>query len=241
MQLQPFEVFNGITELIFIIITIILGLSIIAKYPKTKNREFLLVGIVWIGVAEPWFAGVFSFIYTLMTGKMVTVSLYLLIAFTFVPLTIFLWFIVFTDLVYKEKQKVILLIIAIYEIIFEVIFLFLVFSNPSSLAELHTPLVIEYKLVIQIYLVSTLLIILITGIIFSLKTRQAGTQEFKWRGNLLLIAFISIIIGSIFDTFFTRDVILILLKRLLLISASNEFYLAFAMPKWMKTHIFKIK
>ena len=241
MQLQPFEVFNGITELIFIIITIILGLSIIAKYPKTKNREFLLVGIVWIGVAEPWFAGVFSFIYTLMTGKMVTVSLYLLIAFTFVPLTIFLWFIVFTDLVYKEKQKVILLIIAIYEIIFEVIFLFLVFSNPSSLAELHTPLVIEYKLVIQIYLVSTLLIILITGIIFSLKTRQAGTQEFKWRGNLLLIAFISIIIGSIFDTFFTRDVILILLKRLLLISASIEFYLAFAMPKWMKTHIFKIK
>ena len=29
----------GITELIFITITIILGLSIIAKYPKTKNRE----------------------------------------------------------------------------------------------------------------------------------------------------------------------------------------------------------
>ena len=101
MQLQPFEIFNGITEIIFVTITIILGLSVIAKYPKTKNKEFLLVGIVWIGVSQPWFAGVYSFIYTLATGEMISATLYLLIGFTFIPVTTILWFIVFTDLVYK--------------------------------------------------------------------------------------------------------------------------------------------
>ena len=238
MRLQPFEIVNGISLLIYVSITIILGLVISSKYFKEKNRTFLLVGLTWIFMSFAWVAGVISFFYTLTTSKMISVSMYLFFGFTFLPLAMFTWFIAFSDLVYNEYQKIILIIAIIYGVVFEVIFLYLLFTNPNYLAILHSPLEIEYKLFIQLYLASILIIIFVTGITFAIKTRKVQ-PDMKWRGNLLLIAFISIIIGSIFDTIFTQNIILILLKRLLLISASFEFYCCFSPPKLFKKAFIK--
>ena len=241
MELQPFEIFNGITELIFVGITMILGFSIIAKYLTTKNREFLLVGLTWIIVTEPWIAGAFSFLYTLFTDTMITTEMYLIVGFTFLPLAQCLWIIAFTDLVYKEKQKTIIAIVLIYSVIFEIFFFYFLFTQPSILAVLHRPLEIEYKIFIQLYLISLITFTLVTGIIFAQKTKQLGGAELKWRGNLLILAFILLVIGSSFDTIFTQDILLILFKRLMLIFSSFAFYCSFAIPKWLKKLILKNK
>ena len=241
MELQPFEIFNGITEIIFVGITMVLGFSIVAKYFATKNRELLLVGLTWIIITEPWIAGIYSFLFTLFRGSMITTEAYLIVGFTFLPLAMFLWIIVFTDLVYKEKQKIIVAIVLIYSILFEIFFFYFLFTQPSILAVLHSPLEIEYKLFIQLYLIFLMAFTLLTGIIFAQKTKQLGGAELKWRGNLLIIAFVLLIIGSIFDTIFTQNILLILFKRLILIFASIAFYFGFVIPKWLKNLILKNK
>lgn len=239
MELQPFEIFNGITEIIFVGITMVLGFSIIAKYFATKNRELLLVGLTWIIMTEPWIAGIYSFLFTLFTGNMITTEAYLIVGFTFLSVAMLLWIIVFTDLVYKEKQKIIVAIVLIYSVIFETFFFYYLFTQPSILAVLHRPLEIEYKLFIQLYLIFLMTFTLLTGIIFAQKTKQLGGAELKWRGNLLIVAFVLLIIGAIFDTIFTQDILLILFKRLILIFASFSFYCSFVIPKWLKNLILK--
>ncbi|HEY0089682.1 MAG TPA: hypothetical protein VGB37_12620 [Candidatus Lokiarchaeia archaeon] len=239
MELQPFEIFNGITEIIFVGITMVLGFSIIAKYFASKNRELLLVGLTWIIMTEPWIAGIYSFLFTLFTGNMITTEAYLIVGFTFLSVAMLLWIIVFTDLVYKEKQKIIVAIVLIYSVIFETFFFYYLFTQPSILAVLHRPLEIEYKLFIQLYLIFLMTFTLLTGIIFAQKTKQLGGAELKWRGNLLIVAFVLLIIGAIFDTIFTQDILLILFKRLILIFASFAFYCSFVIPKWLKNLILK--
>jgi len=241
MELQPFEIFNGITEIIFVGITMVLGISIIAKYFTTKNRELLLVGLTWIIMTEPWIAGIYSFLFTLFTGSMITTEAYLIVGFTILPLSIILWSIAFTDLVYKESQKIIVSIVLISSVFFEIFFFYFLFTQSLVLAVLHRPLEVEYKLFIQLYLISMIAFTLLTGIIFAQKTKQSGGAELKWRGNLLILAFILLVIGSLFDTIFTQDILLILFKRLILIFASFSFYCSFVIPKWLKNLILRNK
>ena len=91
--LQPFDILNSILQTIFIVTTIIVGLTIASKYPKYKNRVFLMVGFAWIGMVEPWMASVSNFFYTLITGNMFNVQIYLLIGMTFIPLSLTFWFV----------------------------------------------------------------------------------------------------------------------------------------------------
>jgi len=237
MELNIVELFNGISEFVFVIVSLILGLLIILRYPKTKNRTYLLVGIVWIGISQPWFAGVVSLFYALITNDLISVELYLLIGLIFLPCTIFLWGAAFSDLIYKEKQNFILLILGLWGVIFEIIFIYYLINDSSSLATLYFPLVIEYKLFIQINLVLVISFALLTGIIFALKTRNINNPEQKLRGAFMLIAFITFTIGCILDTIFISDIFFIVFKRVFLIVSSFAFYFSFILPDWIK-HIF---
>ena len=135
--LQPFDILNSILQTIFIVTTIIVGLTIASKYSKYKDRVFLMVGFAWIGMVEPWMASVFNFFYTLINGRMFNVQIYLLIGMTFIPLSLTFWFVAITDLMYKKRQKIILTIIIVYGILFEIYFLYYLFNDPAVLAVLH--------------------------------------------------------------------------------------------------------
>lgn len=239
MELELIEVFNGISEIIFVSITIVIGCLIMMKYKKTNNKIFLIVGFVWIGIAQPWLAGVVSFFYTLITAKMISLSLYLLIGFQFLSFTAFLWGFAFTELVYKEKQLIFLLIIGIWFAIFEILFLYFLFTDPSLLATLHSPLVIEYKLFIQIFLLSIIVLALLTGVLFVKKTKRSDNPEHKLRGNFLLLAFILLTIGSLFDTIYVENILIIIIKRSILIFASFAFYCSFILPERIKNLFLK--
>ncbi|MHA1491846.1 MAG: hypothetical protein ACTSRI_19605 [Promethearchaeota archaeon] len=233
-MLEPFDIYNAILQLIFVSISIIVGLKIISKFFKYKKKTLLLVGLTWIGMVEPWMASCSSFLFTITTGMMFSVEIYLLIGMFFLPMTLIIWFIAFTDLLLKEKQKIILFVIAIYGVLFETFFLFFLFTEPSVVGILHGPIDIEYGLLIQSYLFSVLVLTLITGVLFARKTLNVEDAEIRLKGKFLLIAFISFVIGSISDTIFTANIVELLITRIILISASFEFYCGFILPKWMK-------
>ena len=241
MELEPIEIVNGVFCVIFIIISIIVGLTIISKYPKYKNKNLLLVGLVWIGMVSPWIATSSSFLYTFITGKLLTTETYYLIGITFLPITFFIWMIVITNLVYKEQRRIILLIFAIYGIIFEIFFLYFLFNDVSVLGELVSPINSDYGLILQLYLISIILIALITGILFSRESLKSNNPEIKLKGKFLMMAFISFVVGSILDTITTDNVVFILITRIVLISSSIAFYCGFILPNWMKKTFLKEK
>jgi len=234
--LQPFDILNSILQTIFIITTIIVGLKIASKYSKFKDRVFLMVGFAWIGMVEPWMGSVSNFFYTLITGKMFNVQVYLLIGMTFIPVSLIFWFVAITDLMYKKRQKLILTIIIIYGVLFEVYFLYYVFNDPSVLAVLHGVIDIEYKLPIQIYIFSVLIMSIIIGLLFSRTSMKSENPEVRLKGKFLFLAFILFVAGAISDTIFLRDISTLFATRIILISSSVFFYFGFILPTFIKNY-----
>ncbi|TFG14384.1 MAG: hypothetical protein EU535_03415 [Promethearchaeota archaeon] len=232
--LQPFDILNSILQTIFIVTTIVVGLTIASKYSKYKDRVFLMVGFAWIGMVEPWMASVSNFFYTLITGSMFNVQIYLLIGMSFIPISIIFWFVAITDLMYKKRQKLILTIIIVYGIFFEIYFLYYLINDPSVLAVLHGVIDIEYKLPIQLYVFSVLFLGSFTGLLFSRTSIKSENAEVQAKGKLLFVAFILFIAGAISDTIFLRDIPTLFITRIILISASIFFYFGFIFPNFIK-------
>lgn len=54
MALQFIDFANGVFSLIFVSISILIGLTIFSKYFEYKRRIYLLLGLTWIGMSAPW-------------------------------------------------------------------------------------------------------------------------------------------------------------------------------------------
>ena len=235
--LNSFDILNAILQAIFIVTTIIVGLIIASKYSKYKDRVFLMVGFAWIGMVEPWMASVSNFFYVIITGRMFDVRIYLLIGMTFIPLSLTFWFVAITDLMYKKRQKVILFLIITYGILFEIYFLYYIFNDPSVLAVLHGVIVIEYKLTLQLYVFSVLVLSILTGLLFSRTSIRSENPEIRLKGKLLCIAFVLFVVGAVSDTIFLRDISTLFITRLILISASVFFYFGFILPNFLRKRL----
>ena len=238
MALETIEIVNGIFSLIFVVISTIVGIIIISKFPKTKQRTFLFVGLSWIGIASPYWGSSVSLLVGLATGKGITPQLYMLIALTLLPLFFLFWMIAFTDLVFKDKQKIILIIFSIEAIIFEIFFLFYLFTNPIAIGELQSPVNMRYLSFVRIWLLIHALIFLITGLLFARKTIKLGTPEMQLKGLFIAIAFISYMLGASLDILFPLGFVI---NRIILMSSAVEFYFGFTLPDWIKKLLIKQK
>jgi hypothetical protein len=231
VELTTFELINGIMSIIFVSISIIVGVKIASKYIKYKRRTFLLFGITWIGVASIWYSHTASVIIILTTGHEISDELYMFLGNAFLPITWFVWMIAFTDLVYKDKQKILLILSAIYGIIFEIYFIYYLFTDSSVLGELVSPVDASYNLIMTFYQISCLIYFLTTGILFARPSLKSDNPEIKLKGKFLLIAFISLVMGAVFEILSHISIFILIIGRLILISSSIEFYCGFILPK----------
>ena len=236
MALTTVEIINGTLSLIFVIISAIVGILIILKYPKSKQRTFLFVGLTWIGITSPYWGVSTSLLVGLATGKPITLQLYLLLAITLLPLFFFFWMVAFTDLVAKNQQKIILLIFAIDIIIFEIFFLYFVFTNPSEIGEMQSAVNMRYLSFVRWWVLIHALLFLITGLIFAIATMKIGTPEMRIKGFFIAIAVISYIVGVCLDILYPVGFVL---NRIILMSSAIEFYFGFILPNWLKKILIK--
>lgn len=234
MGLEPLDLLNGTFSLIFVVISTLVGLIIVVKYFKTKNRTILWVGLAWILIVCPWWPSATSAFVALATGKGITLEIYLLLGNLFVPLFLLFFVGAFTEIYFHEKQKIILLIFIIYGILFEIYLIYFVIVDPSVLGDLKGVVDIEFKGFLRYYLISSVFITLIIGVFLALNSLKSEDPVIKLRGRFLLAAFISFTVGSICDASVPLDFITLPLIRILLISSAIEFYFGFIMPDWIK-------
>ncbi len=239
MALSPTEMLNGSLALSASILAIVIGAKIASAYFRTKRREYLLIGLVGILLPEPWWPSGTSFLYVLVTGQPISPQMYILIGNLFIPLSTTLWLIAFTDLLYKKKQKLIVGLFLAYSIVFEIVLLWLLSIDYRLIGELQGYVDIQYRFFVMIYLLSVVLMIMITGTMFSMQSLRSDNPELKMKGIFLLYAFWAFCVGALLDAAVELNVATLLIARVILVSSSISFYFGFLTPEFVKKKFVK--
>lgn len=242
--MQLVDVLQGSFSLIFVIISLIIGITILSKYFEHKNRLFLLVGISWIGVANPWMPDSISFLMNLIIQESLHVGWYFIIGNVFIPIALLTWLTAYTDMIKRKAQKKVLLITILLSILFEIIFfgLFFIDMDLIGIINPNRPFTVEFGVFITIYLLVVIVVMSVTGVSFAQKSVKSDDREVRLKGKLLRAAFITFTIAAILDsllgTIFEDPTdpllaIMVVVVRVLLMLSAIEFYGGFLLPRWM--------
>jgi len=246
--LELVDVLHGSFSLLYVIISFAIGLIILFKYLKFKNRLYVLVGLTWIFLSFPWLPDSISFLMNIFVRTSLTEEWYFIIGNVFLPIALISWIIAYTDMINKDKQKLAVAIILIFSIVFEIIFFTLFFIDIRLIGSYTTLFSADLGILLIIFLFITMLIMLITGLQFAQKSIKSEDKEVKLKGKLLRGAFItftiaallektarSILLGVVFqDPTDPLLTVMLAIVRVLLVLSGFAFYGGFLLPRWIK-------
>ena len=146
------------------------------------------------------------------------------------PIGIYFWLWAITDLMYKEKQTNVLIISGIYFLSYEVLLILslILFYIDGQLNPILYPILV-------MYLLSFLLIVVITGMRFGYENLISDNPINKLQGKLMIIAFSMFTIGCIIILVENSFVI----YTFLLTPCFILFYFSFVLPKRIKMRILR--
>ncbi|MBD3216314.1 MAG: hypothetical protein GF311_27115 [Candidatus Lokiarchaeota archaeon] len=241
MTLGPIDYVNGTLSLLFVLISISVGILLIWKYKKFKEITLLYVGITWIIMCEPWWPHSVSFIVSLFTGEGLDIRTFYFLAVTFIPIGLLAWLAAFTQFLYKSKQKIVVALVGVAMAIFEVIFFVVLALNPSIIAKKSTDVdYLNYPFILTFFL-AVLGIFLVTGIIFASYAMKSEIRKNQIKGRILLIAIFLYTIGGGLDGAFEGIIGILIISRIMLALSSIMFYFGFVLPKWLEKILIKEK
>jgi len=232
-MLELVDLLNGLLVICIVIVFFTIGISVAARYFKHKQKLLLYVGIGWCGMAITYLFNGIMFLMFVTTGEILD-PVIRFIGLTLTPYFMFLWLIGITELLVKEKQKIILISWSIFGAFYEIFFIYFLISDPSGIGELKPPNDTKFTFFVVIYLMTVLLIILITGISFGYKGLKSDNPDTKLKGKFLSIAFCSFVIGAILELFSTISIIILVIGRFVVMSSAVEFYIGTILPERIK-------
>ena len=238
MAIEFLELLQGTFCLIFIILTIIIGLTIALKYIKYRHKNLILIGIAWIGMAVPWIPEIIE-LYIRSTDASVNnnviIFLFIILNLAILPFFVVLWLIAFTDLLNLKKtmRSMILIIFAFFSIIAEILIFYFYYTNLALVGTFSGPHLLGWSLFANIFLFICILFVLISGLLFARESLKSSDIEIKLKGKLLLTAFLLFTVGAIIDVALA-SVISNVIARSVLAFSSIMFYFGYILPDWIK-------
>lgn len=241
LQLSNFEFFYGILTFFAVIISIILGIIIAQKYLKVKKIEFLLVGLTWIFLSSPYWSDAIQFITITFFGFQINTAVYFFIANAFIAPIHIVWIIALIKFIFHKQKKTILIIFSAEAIIFEIFFLVNFFIDPNLIGTQMSAFVVEWALWMQIYLLVSIVLFLLTGFIFARQSLKSENRELSVKGWFLIFAIICFTVATLIDVIGAEapTEITIFFARTFLIVSSIFFYIGFTLPRFIKELIIK--
>ncbi len=236
MTLTTTDFINGLFALIYVIVTIIIGLRISAKYFEFKHKTFIYIGIGWAGFSCGWWGSGFGFLYYVLSNRFFDDTFYIIIQVFFVPLFTYLVFYGLTELIFKGKKKLILRVIfLIIDLLFMIYLVIFIIIDPSQIGVKTGTFDLTFGIVVIIYLVfGAILPIAIGGLVFSFNGIKSNNKELNIKGKILLIAFLLFLLGVILDAMLVLTEITLIITRSILTGCSVLFYLGYLLPDWFK-------
>ncbi len=237
MNYWDIEFIGGILNIITVTIGFYIGFLIISKYFTHKRKEFLMFGICSILITSPWWPGTISFISFWITTETIPDKMYFLIGNVLLPVAVILWLIIVTDFlnVDKKLKKQLFIFFTIYCIFFEImLFTHLIYLPPEYIGTIDKIMDVQYENVMRYMLLSFIIYLLITGVLFARESLKSNNPEIRLKGKLIFIAFIFFCLGAILDAEFPLDYVSLLITRIILLLSSFVFYLGLILPDWIK-------
>ena len=230
-QLSEIDRVNGIFTLIFIILSIIIGIRILLKYKSLKRKELITIGLAWIFLTSAWWGGSASFLSFVIFSERLNPFLFLLLSNVFIPIALICWIYSLAHIFYAEKEKVITILIVIIYTAYDFLILVMLLIDPALVGNIVGDINSMPTTIPLIFLISAIVTALITGLLFSIKSIRVDNPEIKLKGKILLIGFISFSFASILDAIVSDIAFILIVIRLILISSAIEYYLGFFLPK----------
>jgi len=123
----------------------------------------------------------------------------------------------------------------------EILFIYLMIATPTEVITLLTAVNARYSTIILIYILISLVILVIIGVLLARSSIKIGTTANKIKGYFIIAAFTLFALGAIFDsllnTLIKQIPILILLPRSFLLLSALCFYLGFVTPNFIKKRL----
>ncbi len=226
--------------MVFVLVSIILGVIIISKYFKYTQVQLILVGFSWIFLVSPYWPDAISFVLILTTGKQLAPQIYFFLACGFTAPIYFTWLKVFTTYVLKNQKKAFVISMITVAIVYEIAFLIVFFSDYTLIGTQKGPFYVEYSLFIDIYLLVSIVMFTVTGILFARQSLKTENEEIRLKGKFLIFAFVLFATGTTIDVAFELTEITLVLARAFVIVAAFAFYIGFTLPKPIKNLFIKV-
>ena len=234
MELTIIEILNFIFSLVGLIIAVFIGLKVISKYFEYGSREYLLIGLVFILLTEPWWPSIILFLSLIITGSYIKLEIILLLGNIFLPLTTLFWLVAFNNLLNYKRKKIIYSICIIHGILFEIFLFYFLLTDPSVIGEISGCVDVNYGIFVSLYHLTILIVALVTCSLFAKVCLHSDNPETILKGKLILLALCLFVIGSILDIVSATSIIFLTLARIILIFASIALYGGFILPNWMR-------
>ncbi|TFG13372.1 MAG: hypothetical protein EU535_05010 [Promethearchaeota archaeon] len=229
MELTQIEFLNGIFAIFIVFTFYFIGLRLIYKYFKLKEKKILYLGVAIPFMGNMWLAISVTFMSILLTSNSISPEVYFLLGYGF-PLGMVFWLTLFTELMYEDKQKLIVSLFIIYWIIMEIIFFMLLLTDTTLLGVFNRPLTPVMSPFLAIRSFITLILLIITGILFYRESHKSDNAEVRVKGTLFLSGIILFMLGAL--TFVISGVAFIPL--IFFIPSLFMVYGALILPDWMK-------
>ena len=230
-QLSSSEVLYGSLSFTFVIISLIIGIIILLKYFKYKYQALVTTSLTWILMTSGWWRITINFPLVILFDTEVPHTFGRIIDSVFIPVAIMCWMYTFSTLCYPQYRKHLLSVYLIVCIVYEIILIYLIFTNPESIIIIISPFNSKYTMIPYIFSIFAILTFLVTGALFTRLSLKSEDPKIRLKGKFLLIAFILFTIGAIFDAGVMMDVFTLILVRIILIASAFSYYLGFLLPE----------
>jgi hypothetical protein len=223
---------QSLTSMVMIIVSMIIGFTILLRYFEYKEKTLLTVGLTWIFLTTPWWGEVFSLVSFLIVGAPLEPFIFLFIVNFFIPLAILCWIYSYCELLQAKRKNLFVFIFLVIAILYNVLIISLLLIDTTlvgTISERFTAKQADFVVFFQIFAILTLVI---TGIHFSISSLRSERKDIRLKGKFLLFAFLLFLIGASLDAaIFPMDIITLIITRTLLISACICYYFGFLLPE----------
>lgn len=225
----------GIFTLIYIGIVLFVGVKVISKYFSIKDKTFLYAGIGFIGVAFPWSGVAINFISIVFFDVVPSMEIHFFFHGGMGGAFLFFWIMAILNLsgIQPEKREKYLIFIGVVAFIVEIVYLSLIFYDTDILGTLLNEIQMDYAPFNEVYLLTQLIIVLISGFWLASKSLKSENDRIKIKGRLLLFGFILFPIASTLEVL-VPFVPIIIIGRLLALISLIFTYGGLILPKWME-------
>ena len=238
-DLTELDIFRAIFTLIFVIISLIVGIKILLKYFENKNKEVITVGLAWIFISSPWWSLSINFITIILFNYQLDPELHLLFMVGFIAPAFICWIYSFSVLAYPEKKNIIFLPYFFVCIVFEIFFIAFLFIDYNLIAAYEGGFTYRRTLFTTLFQLFIVVSLVITGIIFGIKSIKLETPEIQWKGRFFTLAIASFFIASALEIFSTGNLVLQLVNRIILSFSAITYYLGFFLPSKLADRLIK--